>query len=115
TGNPEWDAALSERTRLIEDRALEVLARARETGHAWAQGEGREAVTVAAYRDRWAIDPADPRPLGGPPGRDYTQRADHARAARALRRTHHFTIASAHPDAAESPQPPTARGASPTM
>ncbi|QGH70576.1 ATP-dependent RecD-like DNA helicase [Pseudactinotalea sp. HY158] len=92
TGEGELDEALAERERLIEARARHIAARARAAGHAWAQHDDAAAVTamvtVAAYRDRWAIDPGDPRPLGGPPGADYTQRADHARAARALRRIH---------------------------
>lgn len=83
--DPDLQRALAEREELITARAHEIVHRGQEQGHAWAVPGSPLSVTVAAYRDRWGVDEADTRPLGGPVGTDYEQRTQHARATRALR------------------------------
>jgi len=82
--DPDLVRALEEREELITARAWQVLQQARADGHPWAVPESSHALTVAAYRDRWAVNPADSRPLGGPVGADFEQRTQYARAQAAL-------------------------------
>lgn len=87
--------AIDERSQLIEARARALADDAVSAPEAWTRRLGdepraldsqrrwREAVaTVAAYRDRYRI--TSDLPLGGPAATD-AQRADRARALRALR------------------------------
>src|SRR5699024_4248685 len=83
--DPDLQRALAEREELITARAHEIVRRGHEQEHAWAVPGSPLSVTVAAYRDRWGVDETDTRPLGGPVGTDYEQRAQHAHATRALR------------------------------
>jgi conjugative relaxase-like TrwC/TraI family protein len=109
--SPDVVAALEERRRGLEARCELVIERAFEAGEAWVRelgavpgGEGAVAwrdvaLTVAAYRERWAIDDPDV-PLGTGPPTSTVQRDQRARAHAAL-----FGLASSHtrPEASTSP------------
>jgi hypothetical protein len=100
--SPDVVAALDERRRGLEARCELVIERAFEAGEAWvhelgAVPEGEEAVawrdvalTVAAYRERWAIDDPDVA-LGTGPPTNATQRDQRTRAHAAL-----FGLAISH-------------------
>jgi conjugative relaxase-like TrwC/TraI family protein len=93
--SPDVLVALDERRRAIESRCEVAIERAFEAGEPWVgelgavpEGEAAldwrdRAVTVAAYRERWAID--NPYvALGTTPTTSATQRAHHPRARAAL-------------------------------
>lgn len=86
--------ALHEREELMTQRAEALVDREREAGSAWAQPpidlaqQARHhsaAITVAAYRDKWAVAPHSSQVLGPPGTTDLTQRAEYRRAQAALR------------------------------
>src|SRR5699024_2517909 len=83
--DPDLVRALEERAELITARARKVLHRASTEGHEWAVPGSAQALTIAAYRDRWAVNPADSRPLGPAVGTDFEQRTQPARAQAALK------------------------------
>ncbi|MEV0573167.1 hypothetical protein AB0H79_11805 [Micrococcus luteus] len=103
TLNPDDRQALDKREELIEQRARELVHRARTHGEPWAQelpgpatAEQEQALTVvAAYRDRWQITSRDPL---GPAPDDDTQRLDYERA-----RAHLNTLSAEPDDAPRSP------------
>jgi conjugative relaxase-like TrwC/TraI family protein len=93
--SPDVVEALDERRRAIERRCEVAIERAFETGEPWVielgavpEGEAAlhwrdDAVTVAAYRERWGVD--NPYiALGDSPTTSAAQRAHHARARAAL-------------------------------
>ncbi|MWB99427.1 MobF family relaxase [Agromyces seonyuensis] len=85
--------ALVERSRLIESRARELVARAQQAGEPWVGALGeqprgsaagmwlRSVATVAAYRDRYGV--IGVRPLGAAPV-SQAQKTDFVRAEAAL-------------------------------
>lgn len=92
--------ALTERRRLIEDRAAALVESATGNRELWIAALGapprapkpaaawqREARIVAAYRDRYTI--TGPTPLG-PPAESTAQKLDAARARRALDQARHL-------------------------
>lgn len=89
TLNPDDRQALDEREKLIEQRAKELVQRARADHKPWIQripepasAEQEQALTVvAAYRDRWQIASRDAL---GPAPDDDTQRLDYERARSGL-------------------------------
>jgi conjugative relaxase-like TrwC/TraI family protein len=111
--SPDVVAALDERRRALEARCELVLERAFEAGEAWVHelgavpgGEGAVAwrdvaLTVAAFRERWAIDDPDVA-LGTDPTTNAAQRDQRARAHAALLGlaiSHTRSGASTSPDA----------------
>ena len=96
TENPEMAAALQDRVRLMEQRADELIDRARTANAPWLAQLGREpenpaehaawlarARTVVAYRERHQI--TDPwGPLGDPESGTQQQRREATLAARAI-------------------------------
>jgi conjugative relaxase-like TrwC/TraI family protein len=93
--SPDVVSALDERRRALETRCEVAIEQAFEAGDPWVGELGRvpeseaalawrdHAVTVAAYRERWAID--NPYvALGTSPTTSAAQRAHHARAQVAL-------------------------------
>lgn len=103
TLNPDDRQALEEREELMEQRAKELVQRARADHESWVQelpapvtAEQEQALTVvAAYRDRWQITSRDPL---GPAPDDDTQRLDYERA-----RTHLNTLRAEPDDDPKSP------------
>lgn len=93
--DPDMRRGLTERERLITERAQHLAQTALTEQHPWTAALGeppsgrtkavwlRQAETIAAYRDKYQI--TDPRPLGGEPT-TVTQRIDAARANAALER-----------------------------
>lgn len=93
--DPDMRRGLTERERLITERAQHLARTALTEQHPWTAALGdaptgrtkavwlRQAETIAAYRDKYQI--TDPRPLGGEPA-TVTQRIDAARANAALER-----------------------------
>jgi hypothetical protein len=93
--SPDVLLALNERRRAIETRCEVAIERAFEAGEPWVGELGavpvdeaaldwrNHAVTVAAYRERWAVD--DPYvALGTSPTTSAAQRAHHTRTRAAL-------------------------------
>lgn len=86
TLNPDDRQALDEREELIEQRARELVTRARSQQEPWIQqlpepqdpDQEHALVVVAAYRDRWQVTGSAPL---GPAPDDDTQRLDYQRAA----------------------------------
>ena len=104
----EMQIALTERRELIEQRADAILDRAISEKQDWALGLGeppvepravaawnRQAITVAAYRDRYGITAKTP--LGPAPDSD-AQKIDAARAAAALVRLRDIAAQASEPD-----------------
>ncbi|WP_442928454.1 MobF family relaxase [Microbacterium sp. LB16] len=100
--------ALAQRHQLIEERASALTEQALTAGAPWVQALGgrpddprktgtwlRQARTVAAYRDRYAITTADP--LGPEPG-PVAQKIDRSRAAQALQRARTLTVRPPRPN-----------------
>jgi hypothetical protein len=104
----EMQIALTERRELIEQRADAILDRAISEKQDWALGLGeppvepraaaawtRQAITVAAYRDRYGITAKTP--LGPAPDSD-AQKIDAARVAAALARLRDIAAQASEPD-----------------
>ena len=91
--DPEMELALTEREKLITERAVALAHQAAGEGSSWAarvllssadatSGDFLEWLTVvAAYRDRYGV--TGPDPLGAIPDAD-AQRVDYERARSAL-------------------------------
>ena len=105
---PDMRQALDERRDLIEQHARTLAEEAVRTQAPWTKALGpmptdrsdrarwaQAAVTVAAYRDRYAI--TGPKPLGN--ATTDTQRLDRARAEAALRRGQEVLMATSQPPA----------------
>lgn len=93
--DPDMRRGLTERERLITERAQHLAQTALAEHHPWTAALGnaptgrtravwlRQVATIAAFRDKYQI--TDPRPLGSEPT-TATQRIDAARANAALER-----------------------------
>jgi len=100
----EMRAALAERKRLIEQRALTIAETATQSREPWTMSLGeppsiprqhrvwlQQVRIVAAYRDRYSI--TESAPLGHEAG-DTNQRLDAARARSAVRNAHRLSEGS---------------------
>jgi conjugative relaxase-like TrwC/TraI family protein len=112
----QYHQALRERAALIEQRATDLVQRARREGESWLTALGpepgdigaRHAWTVAgrmiaAYRDRYGITSA--APLGNEPVTTDAQALDAARSAAALRGVTRLRFGLARRPDAKFPEP----------